>query len=78
MAKKVTDKEYLVQWREFCDNLDNATPIDLTETAANKLKRIKKLEDNPEEWFKYYFPNYYTSEPADFHIKATRRVLKND
>jgi hypothetical protein len=77
MAKKVTDKDYLEQWREFCENLDNATPIDLQETASEKIKRKKHLEDNPEEWFKYYFPNYYTSEPADFHIKATRRVLKN-
>ncbi|WP_290872448.1 hypothetical protein [Flavobacterium sp.] len=77
MAKKITDKEYLLKWREFCENLDNATPIDLTENASDKIKRIKHLEDNPEEWFKYYFPNYYTSEPADFHIKATRRVLKN-
>lgn len=78
MAKKVTDKEYLLQWREFCENLDNATPIDLTESAADKIKRVKDLEANPEEWFKYYFPNYYTSEPAEFHIKATRRVLKKD
>ena len=78
MAKKITDKDYLLQWQEFCKNLDNATPIDLTESSADKLKRKKHLEDNPEEWFKYYFPNYYTSEPADFHIKATRRVLKND
>jgi hypothetical protein len=78
MAKrKVTDKDYLLQWREFCENLDNATPIDLTETPSAKLKRIKHLEANPEEWFKYYFPNYYTSEPAEFHLKATRRVLKN-
>ncbi|MGV9003966.1 hypothetical protein [Flavobacterium sp.] len=78
MAKKVTDKEYLLQWREFCENLDNATPIDLTESGANKIKRVRQLENAPEEWFKYYFPNYYTSEPAEFHLKATRRVLKND
>ena len=77
MAKKVSNKEYLDLWREFCENMDNATPIDLTETHANKLKRIAHLEKNPEQWFKYYFPNYYTSEPAAFHIKATKRVLGN-
>jgi hypothetical protein len=77
MAKKISNKEYLDLWREFCENMDNATPIDLTETHSDKLKRIKHLEANPEEWFKHYFPNYYTSEPADFHIKATKRVLKN-
>jgi hypothetical protein len=77
MAKKVSNKEYLDLWREFCENMDNATPIDLTESQGAKLKRIAYLENNPEEWFKYYFPNYYTSEPAEFHIKATKRVLGN-
>ena len=77
MAKKVSNKEYLDIWREFCENMDNATPIDLTESHGAKLKRITYLEQHPEEWFKYYFPNYYTSEPAEFHIKATKRVLAN-
>ncbi|WP_306353698.1 hypothetical protein [Flavobacterium sp. '19STA2R22 D10 B1'] len=78
MAKfKPTDKEYLDQWKEFCTNMDNATPIDISESHASKLKRIKFLEANPEEWFKYYFPNYYTSEPALFHLKSTKRVLNN-
>jgi hypothetical protein len=77
MAKKISNKEYLDLWREFCENMDNATPIDLAESPGDKLKRINYLEANPEEWFKYYFPNYYTSEPAEFHIKASIRVLKN-
>lgn len=77
MAKKTTDKVYLALWQEFCENIDNATPVDLTESAGDKIKRIKKLEASPEAWFKYYFVNYYTSEPADFHIKATKRVLAN-
>lgn len=78
MAKKVSDKDYLEAWREFCENMDNATPIDLSESHGAKLKRIARLEKTPEEWFKYYFPNYYTSEPAEFHIKATKRVLSKD
>jgi hypothetical protein len=77
MAKKISNKEYLDLWREFCENMDNATPIDLSESHGAKLKRIAYLEQHPEEWFKYYFPNYYTSEPAEFHIKATKRVLAN-
>ncbi|MES2238869.1 MAG: hypothetical protein V4497_01290 [Bacteroidota bacterium] len=77
MAKRVTDKEYLEVWREFCENMDNATPIDLSETHSAKIKRKQWLENNPEEWFKYYFPMYYTSEPAPWHIKATKRVIAN-
>ncbi|SNB44099.1 conserved hypothetical protein [Flavobacterium psychrophilum] len=77
MSKKVSNKEYLDLWREFCENMDNATPIDLNESHGEKLKRIAFLEKNPEKWFKYYVPNYYTSEPAEFHLKATKRVLSN-
>lgn len=76
MAKQ-SDKQYLEQWKEFRDNTRKATPIDLAETPADKVKRIARLEANDEEWFKYYFPNFYTSEPAPFHIKATKRVMSN-
>lgn len=78
MANKKTDKDWLDEWKEFGDNIENATPIDLTESSVDKLKRIERLEANDEEWFKYYFPNFYTSEPAPFHIKSTRKVMKND
>ncbi|OAE90306.1 hypothetical protein [Flavobacterium psychrophilum] len=76
MAKQ-TDKNHLKAWQEFRDNIRKATPIDLEENAVDKAKRIKHLEAHEEEWFKYYFPNFYTSEPAPFHIKATKRVLSN-
>jgi hypothetical protein len=76
MAKQ-TDKQYLELWNQFRDNISKATPIDLNETAVERKKRVARLEKNPEEWFKYYFPNFYTAEPAPFHIAATRRVLNN-
>ncbi|QYS90711.1 hypothetical protein JJC04_12075 [Flavobacterium covae] len=64
-------------WQQYRDNSYKATPIDLKETASEKAKRIAYLEANPEKWFKYYFPNYYTSEPAPFHLRATKRILSN-
>jgi len=76
MAKQ-NDKLYLEQWNEFRDNTLKATPVDLTETIPQKTKRIMHLEANPEEWFKYYFPNFYTAEPAPFHKKSTKLVLNN-
>lgn len=72
-----SNKKYFDQWQEFRDNISKATPIDLTESVADKEKRIKYLESNDEEWFKYYFPNFYSSEPAPFHKKATKRVMSN-
>lgn len=74
---KSEDKKYLDLWEKFRDNTQKATPIDLKESAVDRKKRVEKLEKEPERWFKYYFPNFYTSEPALFHIKATKRVLGN-
>lgn len=72
-----TDKAYLERWQEYRDNNRNATPIDRSENTIQKAKRIAHLESKPEEWFKYYFPNYYSSEPAPFHKRSTKRILKN-
>ncbi|SUJ26443.1 Uncharacterised protein [Sphingobacterium spiritivorum] len=72
-----SDKKYLELWQQYKDNISKATPIDLFETPVEKQKRIERLEKNPEEWFKYYFPNFYTCEPAPWHISATKRVLNN-
>jgi hypothetical protein len=70
-------KQQIQDWEEYRDNIFKSTPIDLKETPIQKEKRIKKLEENDEEWFKYYFPNYYSSEPADFHKRSTKRVMSN-
>lgn len=78
MARTIStasDADYLKAWEEFRENFQRATPVDLYETAVEKNKRIKRLEENPEDWFNYYFPHYCTSEPADFHRESTKIVL---
>lgn len=77
MAKKKTTKQLWEDWNEFRENTRRATPIDINETAVDKAKRIKALEADDEAWFAYYFPNFYTSEPADFHKKSTKLVMSN-
>jgi hypothetical protein len=74
---KAEDKKYYDIWQKFRDNTRKATPVDLNESTVDKQIRIAKLEKKYEAWFKYYFPNFYTSEPAPFHIAATKRVLAN-
>lgn len=76
MAKK-SDKAYLELWQEYRDNTRKSTPIDRSENAIEKGRRIAALEKHPEKWFAYYFPNFYTSEPAPFHKRSTKRILKN-
>ncbi len=77
MARKKTDKQLLSDWGSFKDNVLKGSPVDLNETPAEKAKRIKHLEANREEWFKYYFPKYYLCDPAPFHIKASNRIINN-
>lgn len=77
MALTRKDKDQIHSWDDFVVNQYRSTPVDLNENASDKLKRIEHLEKNPEQWFKYYFANFYTSEPAPFHIKATKRVIAN-
>lgn len=71
------DRRALKEWETFHENQNKNLSIDLNETAVEKTKRIKKLERDPEAWFKYYFPNYYTADPAPFHVAATKRLIKN-
>lgn len=74
---EASESDYLKLWQKFRDNFKNSTPVDLKETPQDKLKRIESLEKNHEKWYKYYFPNYCTAEPAQFHKKASNRLIKN-
>lgn len=74
---KATDKDYIELFEQYCENFRNSTPININERPVERIKRISKLEANPEEWFKYYFPNYCTAEPTAFHKAATKRIINN-
>lgn len=74
---KATDRDYLEMFERYRENFRNATPINTRESQAERLKRVRYLEAHPEEWFKYYFPNYCTAEPAPFHVAATLRLLNH-
>lgn len=71
------DRKALDFWESYYHNTKNAGSIDPLEPATVKRERIKRLEADDEAWFKYYFPNYYTSEPMPFHKKSTKRVMSN-
>lgn len=73
---RITDREALQRWEAYRKSVISATPVP-DETVAEKQKRMAFLEANPEEWFKFYFPQYAYADPADFHKKATKRIFKN-
>lgn len=72
-----SDKQGFTDWDDFYKQVKNSTTVDLNETPEQQKKRIAKLEADHEAWFKYYFPSFYSSEPAPFHVAATRRVMNN-
>lgn len=73
----VQDKKALQFWEEFVENMNRDAPVEQKETPQQKKKRIADLEADDEAWFKYYFSKYYTSDPAKFHLKSTKRVMNN-
>ena len=76
-TKSREDKAALDFWEEYYKSVQNTDIVDSYEPEEEKEKRIKKLEENPEEWFKYYFEKYCSAEPMPFHKRSTKRVLGN-
>ena len=75
--RKPADKRAEFDWDEFVQDMNRDAPIQSNESEQEKRKRVAALEEDDEAWFKYYFSTFYTSEPAKFHKKATRRVIDN-
>jgi len=71
------DRISVREWDEFYEGLMNAATVDDTESASARQERIARLARDPEAFFKYYFPHYVKCPPADFHRRATRRLVGN-
>lgn len=75
---RLTDKQALAQWEEFHKGLLSEIPIDNSLTKYDIDKQRKKLEADPIEWIKFFFPVYTESEFAPFHIRAIKRIIANE
>jgi len=76
MAKgTIQNKQMRTDWESFMRQFMEDASIDVEESPTDRTKRIKRLEADPEEWFKYYFPRYCTAPPAEFHKLATERLI---
>ncbi len=72
-----TDKQWRDRWQLLVQKIKESTYTDDEETNEDRKKRITRLEANPEEWFKYYFPRFAYAPAAQFHRDATTRVLQH-
>lgn len=78
--KKLTPKDRLAleQWNELVASIKESSDINTSDSVADIETRKKRLETDDDAWFKYYFAQYYTYEPAAFHKKATKRIMRNN
>lgn len=74
---KPAERRAIKDWEAFRQSILSNTSVDRNETAEEQRARVRKLADNPEQAFAYYFPHYAGAEPADFHKRATRRLFAN-
>lgn len=72
------DKLKLKEWKEYLKNIANATPVETDLSEAEIARKKVKLEKNPIEWIKYFFPGYAKYEFASFHVRAIKRMINND
>jgi hypothetical protein len=80
VKKRLTPQERVdvQRWEELVRSFRESTSVNPEDSQADIERRKKRLEANDEEWFRYYFPEYYTCEPADFHKRATKRIMSHD
>lgn len=74
---KKTRSQYLKSWDQHLKMILASTHINEEEPEHIKTQRKAKLEADPEQWFRYYFPRYAFAPPAAFHTAATERILRN-
>ncbi|WP_270544929.1 hypothetical protein [Butyricimonas paravirosa] len=70
-------QKQLARYEEHCRRISKATFININESAADKLKRVRELEDDYIPWFEYYFPNYARVKCAWFHKQFAGDIINN-
>lgn len=73
-----TDKQALAAWEEFHSGMLNGVEADSSLTRTEIERRRARLEDDPIEWIRFFFPSYAKYEFAPFQVKAIRRVIEHD
>lgn len=74
---KPDERHALKSWDDTIRSIFAATSINEEEDFADIQARKKRLEADDEAWFAYYFEQYYKCDPAQFHKRATKRIMGN-
>lgn len=72
------DRDALKEWAMYYEAGMHRTNQDVNLTQAEIARERERLEHNPVEWIKFFFPEYCTYEFAPFHLRAIRRCIRHD
>lgn len=64
------------RWQEHCNNIQQLTTVNKSESPAEKQKRRKRAENDYAFFVEYYFPHFAKSKCGDFHLAAANKVKK--
>lgn len=72
------DRDALKEWAMYYEAGMHRTNQDVNLTQAEIARERERLEHNPVEWIKFFFPEYCTYEFAPFHLRAIRCCIRHD
>lgn len=84
MATKAEIIKAQERWKQHCETVQSATAVNINETQAQRLARIRRLRSDYAAFVDYYFP-HWTVNPetgkatpcAPFHVSAANAILKD-
>ena len=75
---KGQDKQALKEWTAYLEDIKSSTSVDTSLSYADIQIHKAKLERDPIEWMRYFFPKYASSPFAPFHRRAIKRIVEHD
>jgi len=61
-----------------CHRIQKKAYLATVESLEEKHSRLKRYENSYKEWFAYEFPEYATSDCADFHVDISNKIINNE
>lgn len=73
------ERKKMSEWDDFVREIQRATADDdlLSLSDAEKRRKLARLEADPVEWCRYFFPHYAKFEFAPFQTRAIKRIVNN-
>ncbi len=72
------DAKAYQEWLELCTQISNATEISAKENDKQRDLRKDYLVNHHDEFVKYYFPHYCTSEAGWFQKNALKDAVNTE